>query len=92
LTGCVHYAEQADPFTPTPVASRRACLANRPVPPPCLRAAQLEEALLMASGLVSPDDEAALAAFEKQVDEVRKEGGIEVEDEEEDDEESGDDE
>jgi len=46
----------------------------------------------MASGLVSPDDEAALAAFEKQVDEVRKEGGIEVEDEEEDDEESGDDE
>lgn len=46
----------------------------------------------MASGLVSPDDEAALAAFEKQVDEVRREGGIEVEDEDEDGEEEDEDE
>lgn len=47
----------------------------------------------MASGLVNPDDEAALAAFEKQVEEVRKEGGIEVEDDDdEDDEDEGGDE
>lgn len=46
----------------------------------------------MASALVKPDDKESATAFEKELAAVRKEGGIEVEDEDEGDDDEGEDE
>jgi hypothetical protein len=42
---------------------------------------QLEEVLLISSALVNPSDKEGTAKIEAEIEKVRKEGGLDVEDE-----------